>query len=192
MEFKTGKVHKTFATKSGKTCIIRWAKWDDLQQLTDFINEIAQEDTYISFSPEDDVTLEFESKFLSSVLSDGSLRRASYIVAEIEGNIVGASGVSLETKSRARSRHVASFGISILEQYRGEGIGDSLIEIAIIHAQDFLEDIKLITLTAFAENKPAIGLYEKHGFKQVGKIPNALFRKNSYSDEIIMIKELPA
>jgi RimJ/RimL family protein N-acetyltransferase len=47
-------------------------------------------------------------------------------------------------------------------------------------------------LTAFAENKPAIGLYEKHGFKQVGKIPNALFRKNSYSDEIIMIKELPA
>ena len=87
MEFKAGKVHKTFQTKSGKACVIRWAKWDDLQQLTDFINEIAQEDTYISFSPEDDVTLEFESKFLSSVLSDGSLRRASYIVAEIDVRI---------------------------------------------------------------------------------------------------------
>ncbi len=192
MEFKAGKVHKTFETKSGKTCVIRWAKWDDLQQLTDLINEVAQEDTYVAYGPEDKETIESESKFLAGMLTDGSLKKGSYVVAEIDDRIIGASAVRVETKSRARSRHVASFGITILNEYRGDGIGNYLIEVVLGHAESFMQGIKLVTLTAFAENEPAINLYKKHGFKQVGKIPNALFRKNSYSDEIIMIKELPA
>ncbi len=192
MEFKAGKVHKTFQTKSGKACVIRWTKWDDLQQLTDFINKIAQEDAFLPYSPIDKETLESESKFLASALTDGSTKKGSFVVAEVDGRIVGASDVRTQTRSRDRSKHVVVFGIIISKKYRGEGIGGHLITTVLDHAENFLEGIKLVTLTAFAENEPAVNLYKKHGFVEVGKIPNALYRKNSYSDEIIMIKELPA
>jgi len=190
MEFEPGKIHKTFQTKSGKDCIIRWAKKDDVGQLKDFINELAEEDTFIIFSPGDNMSLEAETEFLENNLKKDAVRKGSFIVAEIDGKIVGTTDVRLDEHGRKRSEHVAIFGISVSAKYRGEGLGNELMKMALDHAQNFLQNIRLVRLTAFAENHTAISLYKKHGFKEAGIIPGAYLREGKYSDEVSMYKEL--
>lgn len=155
-----------------------------------FINELAEEDTYIVFSPGDNMSLEAETEFLNGNLSKDAQKRGSFVVAEIDGKIIGTTDIRLDEHGRKRSDHVAVFGISILSKYRGEGIGKELMSIALDHAQNFLEGIRLIKLHAFKENDPAIKLYEKFGFRTVGEVPSAYLFKGKYSDEVTMIKEL--
>ena len=45
---------------------------------------------------------------------------------------------------------------------------------------------KVIQLSVFASNTPAINLYKKIGFKKVAVIPKVLIYKNKFEDEIIM------
>jgi len=190
MNFEQGKIHKTFQTKSGKECVLRWARQDDAEQLRDFINELAEEDTYILFSPGDNMTLEAETEFLQNNLKKDADKKSSFIVAEIDGKIVGTTDIRLDEHGRRRSEHVAIFGISVLKDFRGEGLGRELMAIALDHAQNFLNDIRLIKLNAFADNELAIDLYKKSGFRTIGTVPGAYLFKGKYSDEVTMIKEI--
>jgi ribosomal protein S18 acetylase RimI-like enzyme len=49
---------------------------------------------------------------------------------------------------------------------------------------------KIIRLSVFPTNKPAIGLYKKYGFKKAARIPKQLQDKGKLLDEIIMLLEL--
>ena len=109
---------------------------------------------------------------------------------DVGGRIVGTSSIELDSHGRQRALHVAVFGITILKQYRGDGIGKQFMETMIEHSKTYLDNIKLIKLSAFADNKTALGLYEKFGFYQVGRVPNAYLRKGEYTDEVTMVKEL--
>lgn len=186
MKFQSAKIHKTLALPNDSVCHIRWAKWDDLEQLTVFINTISKEDTFVFSAPEDVETLASEAKFLSEALTDGSLREGSFLVADVDGTIVGTGGVRLDKTGRSRTKHRATFGISVLADYRGVGIGDALMEISIDHARNFLENVSIITLTAFADNEPAVNLYKKHGFVETGRLEKAYYRQGKYWDEILM------
>ena len=190
MKFETGKVHRKLLLDDGRECLIRWATWDDLEQLTAYINELAQEDAFVFYSPVDKETLETESKFLSGALTDGSLGIGSFLVVEVDGKIIGTGGVRIDESGKSRTRHRTTFGISILDGYRGKGIGSAMMEISIDHARNFLENISLITLTAFADNHPAINLYKKYGFVEVGRLEKAYYRQEKYWDEISMALHL--
>ena len=50
--------------------------------------------------------------------------------------------------------------------------------------------LKLLTLTVFANNPRARNLYNKVGFKEAGIIPNSIYYKGEYIDQIMMHKEL--
>ncbi len=190
MEFKSGKIHKTLQIPDGRECRIRWATWDDLTELTNFINAIAQEDTWVAYSPVDSETLESEAKFLSSALTDGSLKKGSFLVAEVEGKIIGTGGPRLETTGRDRSKHIASFGISILADYRGFGVGSALMEVSIDHTKNFLLVIEKMILTVFSGNEVAQNLYKKYGFNEYGRLENGLKKDGKYYDQIYMEKAL--
>ena len=49
---------------------------------------------------------------------------------------------------------------------------------------------KIIKLEVYVNNKPAIALYKKMGFKIVGKIPNQIQWKGKLIAEFIMLKYL--
>jgi RimJ/RimL family protein N-acetyltransferase len=190
MKFVEGLVHKEFTTKTGLSCSIRWPKKEDLRQLTDFINEIAKEDTYVAYGPSDHETLESEAKWLDATLVSCNNGGESYLVAEIDDKIVGVAEIKRDMSGKSRTHHVASFGITILAKARGIGLGNQLTQTCIDHATDHVGGIRIITLTAFSENANAIDLYKKHNFVEVGRIKNALFRQNKYSDQVIMVKEI--
>ena len=50
--------------------------------------------------------------------------------------------------------------------------------------------MNIVSLTVFSDNNPAISFYKKVGFKEWGRLPNGLFRKNRFSDSVKMYKEL--
>jgi RimJ/RimL family protein N-acetyltransferase len=190
MEFETGKIHKQFKTKSGKDCVIRWVKIEDSEQLMHFINALSKEDTYIGYGPESTKTLPQEAAFVANRMKACLLRDASFVIAEIDGRIIATSGIDIDYSGHDRTKHIAGFGIAILDGYRSEGIGSQLIDTMIDHAKNYLSGISMIKLTVFAENQRAIGLYEKSGFIKVGTIPNGVKRKGKLSGHDIMVKEL--
>ena len=50
--------------------------------------------------------------------------------------------------------------------------------------------LKFIRLGVYPNNKPALALYRKFGFKKAAKIPKQIQYKGKLLDEIIMLKEL--
>ncbi len=190
MEFESGKVLASFTTKSGKKSIIRWTKIEDSEQLMNFINALSREDTFIGYGPESTKTLAQEASFVANRLKACLLKDASFVIAEVNGQIVATAGVDVDYSGHDRTKHIANLGIAILDGFRSEGIGGQLFSTIIDHAKTFLNGISMLKLTVFAENKRAIGLYEKYGFVKVGSIPNGVKRKGELSDHDIMVKEL--
>lgn len=83
------------------------------------------------------------------------------------------------------------FAIGIAQGYRGIELGKYLMSGIIERAKkEFKPRIKIIQLEVHANNKAAIGLYKKMGFRQFAKLPKQIQHKGRIDDELIMIKFL--
>ena len=103
----------------------------------------------------------------------------AYLVAEVEGNVVGYAGY-WSVVDEAQVMNVA-----VLPDYRRCGIGQALIRALCQTAQE--NHLASMSLEVRESNLPAIKLYEKMGFYSIGE------RKNYYRDNretaIIMEKK---
>ena len=106
------------------------------------------------------------------------------LVVEIDGQIVSASNV--ECGERKSARHVGQIGISILPEYRGVGLGSAIVK-AMIDWASVHPIIEKLALGVWADNAPAIALYEKMGFIEEGrKVREVKYADGSYDDCILM------
>lgn len=64
-------------------------------------------------------------------------------------------------------RHVGTLGMGVVRAYSQQGIGSSLLARAIEHAWG--SGLKRLELQVFADNAPAIALYERHGYEIEGR-----------------------
>ena len=104
---------------------------------------------------------------------------SEYFVAKLENNILGFAGIWKSVDDV----HITD--IVVKKSNRQNGIGSRLLEELIQTAK--MQNFKSITLEVNGHNLPAINLYLKYGFKNVG------FRKKYYGNKdnaIIMTKEL--
>lgn len=104
---------------------------------------------------------------------------SEYFVAKLENNILGFAGIW----KAVDDVHITD--IVVKKSNRQNGIGSKLLEKLIQTAE--MQNFKSITLEVNEHNLPAINLYLKYGFKNVG------FRKKYYGNKdnaIIMTKEL--
>jgi len=83
---------------------------------------------------------------------------------------------------------VGVLGIAVKSGYRRLGIGAKLIEVLLEEAKK--QGLKVIVLDVYEKNLPALNLYRKMGFKEVGRIPKAIFWKGRYIDDIKMARIL--
>ena len=51
-------------------------------------------------------------------------------------------------------------------------------------------DLEIIRLSLFKDNKRAVNLYKKFGFRKYGELPRARKKGNKYFNELQMYKEL--
>lgn len=104
---------------------------------------------------------------------------ASFIVAQRpDGAVLGYAGLHV----------VADEGyldnIAVREDYRGQGIADDLLGVFVRFGR---ENLAFLSLEVRPTNEPAIQLYYKHGFVQVGRRQN--YYQNPKEDAIIMTLE---
>jgi len=110
---------------------------------------------------------------------------AIVIVAEHDGLIVSCAEVN---RKRGTMRHVGKIGISVLGDYRDIGIGTETLKLLIEEAKT--TGLKVLMLEMYAHNERACHVYTKVGFKHTGVIPRGIYKREKYTDNIIMTRIL--
>lgn len=180
---KPGQIIQKTLTKKGHKVTIRAPRFSDLENVTDMINSIIIEDDYILLDKQ--VDLDGQKKWLKKRLAGNKSGDIAYLVAIIDNKVVGSVDIS---KRIGRASHTGGLGISIAKPFREEGLGTILMETILKLAKENLR-VKVAYLEVLANNKRAIKLYEKMGFKEFGTLPKAVKVKNKYIDGINMYKE---
>ncbi|QSF47129.1 GNAT family N-acetyltransferase [Paenibacillus tianjinensis] len=121
--------------------------------------------------------------FAGIIRADTEASRNLFLVAEVEGRLVGFA--RCEGNSLSRNAHKVEFGICILQEFWGYGIGYSLLQQATAWAD--ANGVVKISLTVLETNEPAISLYRKFGFETEGILKkDKLLADGTYYSTLIM------
>lgn len=103
--------------------------------------------------------------------------------AYAEGRIIGVLGC--KRFDNAREIHKAFlWGFYVEPPFRRSGVASGLLN-ASLHAVQ--KGVEQVLLTVVADNRPAIALYERFGFRPYGLEPRSLFSSGAYLDEMLMV-----
>ena len=130
------------------------------------------------------MSVEDEEKFIESHLDSVN---QILLVAEIEGEIVGA--LSFSGENRSRILHKGEVGVSVLKAYWGLGIGKGLLE-SLLEWAESKRIVKKINLKVRCENMRAIRLYEWMGFVSEGVVSREYFIDGKFYDALLMGLEI--
>ena len=177
---------KQVLLKNGKQLIVRNADEKDVCEFTVFTNKLFKETNNFARGKEDEeVTEEMQSNYIMQhKLSKNSI----LLVAELNGKIVGHAHLA-QKSSKIRMRHRSEFGIGILKEFWGMGIGKILMQEIISFAN--VCNYEQIELVVIDSNERAKNLYSNFGFEQFGIYKNTFkYKDNTYDDGVFMIKFL--
>lgn len=181
-----GKVVYNGKTKKGTDIIIRYPKSEDAQLLTNYINTLSKEQTFVRFQGEQ-MSLEDETNWLKNQIKLIDNNLGILLVVESAGTIIANSNVTMLANVES---HIGLFGISVSLSYRGEGLGHLLMKSTIDEAIATLPQMKIVYLSVFANNPIAKSMYEKFGFVQYGTLPEGVLHRGEYVDHIYMYKKV--
>lgn len=177
---------KTVVLKGGVELLVRNAVASDARALRETTQRThAQTDYLLSYPDEQSIDDEQEARLLVEIeRSDNEVE----LIAVIDGRIVGSAGVSA-VRSRRKVAHRARFGISVLKDYWGMGIGRVLMEASIDCARQ--AGYTQLELEVVADNERAVSLYRCAGFEEYGRNPRG-YRSTavSYQELVYMRVEL--
>ncbi len=112
--------------------------------------------------------------------------RSLFLLGVLDGEVVGNLG--LERDPHPNSSHVAWVGMSVGREWRGLGVGSTLLGIAIDWAAG--NGAEKLALSVFPENARALAFYERHGFAREGLREAQYQRNGRYHDEVLMARFL--
>ncbi|QHE51537.1 GNAT family N-acetyltransferase [Pontibacillus sp. HMF3514] len=160
---------------------IRAAKEEDANQLSQLRLQIDGETE--NMDREKGEAYIDEAGFKQLIKSDREHERNLFILAAVDHNIVGFS--RCEGASLKRTAHKVEFGVCVLQDYWGYGIGTNLLKESISWAD--ASGIEKISLSVLETNKSAIKLYKKYGFEVEGVLKkDKLLSDGNYYNTIVM------
>ncbi len=177
---------KEYLLRDGTVCTVRSAEADDAAAvLENFRAAHAETDNLLTYPDEIHFGVEDEEKFITKTGSDP---RAVELIAVAYGRVIGTAGVS-PVGGHDKIMHRAEFGISILREYWGRGIGRALTESCIECAR--AAGYSQLELSVVSDNTRAVRLYEHVGFTEYGRNPQGMrTRDGRYQEFILMRLEL--
>ena len=107
------------------------------------------------------------------------------MIALMDGKIVGTAGIDA-VGAFYKLRHRAEFGVNILKEYWGLGVGRALMEACIQCARE--AGYAQLELSVVAENTRAIALYQKAGFVEFGRNPRGFRSRTAGFQEIVFMR----
>lgn len=171
---------------NGLNVLLRYPKQGDAKLMCDYINILSKEKTYITWQGEK-IKLTDEQKYLDKQIKRFKSKESVQLLLFVNNNLSGISSIDLGERVQD---HIGSFGISILKEFRGMGLGKLLMKNILDEANKNLPRLKIITLEVFADNKKAISMYKSFGFKEYGKLPDGNKYKGKFVDDILMYKKI--
>ena len=164
------------------TVVIREAKPDDAAQLIAYLRRVFAEPgvNLITEADEFNPTTESEARIINDM---ARANNSLFLVAESGGRIVGQ--LTLDGGKRRNVRHAAILGITVAQEWRGQGVGRRLMEYAIEWAREGAI-LTRIELHVFTRNENAIRLYESCGFQLEGHRRHPVRRDGEYLDDLVM------
>lgn len=124
-----------------------------------------------------------EIGFKQLIKDDTNSSNNLFLVAEVNGRIAGFS--RCEGTQLKRMAHKVEFGVCVLKEFWGYGIGKNLLKESIDWADS--TGIKKITLNVLETNEKAIMLYKKYGFEVEGILKkDKLLSDGKFYNTIIM------
>jgi ribosomal protein S18 acetylase RimI-like enzyme len=139
---------------------------------------VARERRYLAFleAPPIEATRTF-------VLDNIKRGHPQFVAVSADGAVVGWCDVT-PVSSRPTQAHRGVFGVGLLPQFRGQGIGTKLTQSALAAARAF--GLHRVELTVREHNTGAIELYRKAGFQIEGVQRDASLVDGVYEDVICM------
>ena len=187
---KPGHVYGEHAMGDGTAVTLRAPRKSDLDQFLKFANAIVRErrtNRELGITSLDRrVKRADEKKFLDRVMTGVRTGNVVSVCAFDDGRVVGSCDVT-RRKSRDE-RHSGVLGIVILDGYRGKGLGQAMVSVALEEARRL--GVWLVELAVFVTNARARHVYEKHGFKTVGFVPYKILRDGRFTGEVNMYVDL--
>lgn len=178
--------YQKITLKNGQTAILRNGNAaDGAAALAVFLQTHQETDYLLTYPDESTLTPEQESQYLAEKAASAD---GIEIVALVDGRMAGTAGVAA-IGTQEKVRHRADFGIGVLKEYWGLGLGKALMEACIACAKK--AGYTQLELSVVADNASAMALYEKEGFVEFGRNPRGFkTRSNGYQPLVSMLKEL--
>ncbi len=171
-------MERTLKLDSGKEIIFKECSLDYIDQLEIFINTIAKESNF---------TLQREDSTFNKALAIKSWQRSLdsnhevYLGAFDGKKLIGQIHFRVLDPEHPWIKHVGRFGMFVLKDYWGQGIGSELIQGMIEFVKPL--GVKRIEATVRSKNKRALELYERLGFEVEGVRNKAAFIDGKFQDE---------
>ena len=172
--------------KNGKTVMLRSGEPEDAEKaLENFIQAHGETDYLLTYPEENDpAAVQQEQVFLQEKKES---RNEIEILAILDGKIVGTAGID-SMGAKEKIRHRAEFGISVLKEFWGEGIGRALTEACVECAKE--AGYRQLELNVVADNERATALYRSLGFQEFGRNPRGFLSREGWQELVYMRLEL--
>ncbi len=166
--------------KDNRVLDIEEANPDDAEAIVKYLNTVGKESTFLILDEEGfGMTVEQEKEYLTKIQSSFN---NTLFVGKVDEKIVSVGGVNGSPKKRVS--HNVGLGISVLKEFWNLGVGNHMMN-HIVNYCRLTKGIENIMLEVRADNKYAIQLYEKMGFKKIGTAHRKFKVEGQYFDELI-------
>ncbi|HIH30959.1 TPA: GNAT family N-acetyltransferase [Candidatus Micrarchaeota archaeon] len=152
----------------------------DSRMLRDFINSFIAENAFIMADKK--FSLDQEKKFQMAKAKEIDSKSRLFVLCW-KGKVL--AGNAEARKGSFKESHNASFGLVVGKGYRGMGIGEKLLSMAMAQARKRLK-AKCLWIDYIEGNGPARKLYGKMGFREVARMKGYVRHGGRYIDRIIM------
>lgn len=177
---------KTVILKNGWEVCIHTPTEKDVPMVLDYLKEVFRDDRFFATTAEEAEQWQVPEKELEIIQKNYQDDNKVMLVTEYNGQIVSFSNI--HAGERKRNQHVGQIGISILEQYRGIGLGTVVMQ-TMIDWSAAHPVIEKLALGVWSKNERAIRLYEKMGFIEEGrKVKEVKYADGTYDDCICMYR----
>ena len=126
-----------------------------------------------------------ETDFLTTYADEGTHSVEDMEERFVDGILVGSAG-NHALSTREKLRHRADFGISILREYWGQGIGAALTGACIDCAKE--AGFRQLELEVVGDNENAVRLYKRYGFVEYGRNPRGFLTRDGRWQELVLMR----
>lgn len=159
-----GKIDSKILDRGGLKIEIKTPEIKEAQAMINFIKQADGESEFLLREPDEfRITLQKEQDIIRNMRESED---EIFICAKVGNRIIANLGFFRSNKKRVR--HHGRFGIAVLKEYWGIGVGTILIKEMIKWAKD--NGIIKITLEVDEDNNRAMELYRNFGFIEEGKL----------------------